>query len=105
MPQQQPDLSDRWIQHQRQNYKITATWACVFCPDRRIFAQAGSLWEHALAVHGDRLPAEDGEALETFRKKYETDSADKRYGPANMAGRVVRLINGERALAGTRLTT
>jgi hypothetical protein len=82
MQQQQPDVSERWIQMLRQNNKpTTGTWACVFCPDRKIFSQSerDSLWTHALLVHHDRLPADEGEeALETFRRNFEAQSANKR---------------------------
>jgi hypothetical protein len=82
MQQQQPDVSERWIQTLRQNNKTTGTtWACVFCPDRKIFPQSDrdSLWKHALSVHHDRLPADEGEeALGTFRRNFEAQSANKR---------------------------
>lgn len=46
-------------------YTIKRAWACVYCPDRRIFAHESDLKEHAKVEHKDRLPAHD-EELEAF---------------------------------------
>lgn len=78
--QQQPDVSQRWIQHQRRNNKTTLTWSCTLCPDRRIFAAEPTLWEHALADHRNRLAfAENANLLEDFRKTFAEECAQKKY--------------------------
>ncbi|KAK2624696.1 hypothetical protein QTJ16_005889 [Diplocarpon rosae] len=74
--QQQPDVSDLWIQHQRRHNRTTFTWSCIFCPARRIFTTEPALWEHARADHKSRLPlAEDTEA---YRKQFAEECAQKK---------------------------
>lgn len=73
-----PDLSDRWIQQLRKHTKTTQTFACIFCLDRRIFATAEDLWEHAKREHGKELDARKDEDLEAFRLSYVAESAQKR---------------------------
>jgi hypothetical protein len=75
--QPQPDVSDRWIQHQRRNNKTTPCWACIFCPDRKIYSSENELKDHAKIDHRERLPAEDGE-LEEFLESFAAESAQKR---------------------------
>src|SRR6266487_3404557 len=74
----QPDLSDLWVKRQRQDHKTTLSWACKFCEDCQIFSTEDSLWKHCLFDHNDRLPAEDGEALQSFRRNFLFESAQKR---------------------------
>jgi hypothetical protein len=74
----QPDVSERWIQHQRRNAKTTQTWACIYCPNRRVFASDQDLTTHAEVDHREQLPTEDGE-LEAFLDTFAALSATKRY--------------------------
>ncbi|KAJ8062034.1 hypothetical protein OCU04_009814 [Sclerotinia nivalis] len=71
------DVSDLWIQHQRQNKKTAQSWACIYCPERKICLSETDLWEHAEKYHQDRIPSGQDE-LERFRKSYESNSALKR---------------------------
>ncbi|PMD21990.1 hypothetical protein NA56DRAFT_658472 [Hyaloscypha hepaticicola] len=71
------DLDDLWIQHQRKNTKTTQTWACISCPDRRIFATEPALWEHATADHGEQISARKGD-LQDIREQYAAESAQKK---------------------------
>ncbi|KAN0106418.1 hypothetical protein V8E51_009294 [Hyaloscypha variabilis] len=71
------DLSDRWIQHQREKTKRTQTWACISCPNRRIFAAEEDLWARATEDHVQELEARD-EDIEIVRKEYGSQSAQKR---------------------------
>jgi hypothetical protein len=72
------NISDLWVQHQRKNTKTTQNWACLYCPDRRIFATEPALWEHAKANHGEQLEGRGDLDLEAFREKYASESALKR---------------------------
>ena len=78
MMQQQPDVSELWIQHQRRNNKTTLTWACIYCEDRKIFLSEDELWRHFLLSHRDRLTAENEEDVETFRTSFVAESAKKK---------------------------
>ncbi|KAI9649245.1 hypothetical protein NHQ30_001813 [Ciborinia camelliae] len=71
------DVSDLWIQHQRRNTKTTQSWACIYCPERKICLTEIDLWNHAEKDHRDRIPSDQDE-LKRFRKSYESDSALKR---------------------------
>ncbi|TGO65625.1 hypothetical protein BOTNAR_0076g00190 [Botryotinia narcissicola] len=71
------DVSDLWIQHQRRNTKTTKTWACIYCPERKISHSETDLWNHAEKEHQDKIPS-DQDALDQFRKSYESNSALKR---------------------------
>jgi hypothetical protein len=72
-----PDLNDRWIQHQRKNAKTTQSWACIYCPNRKICATEQDLWEHARTDHGEQLEARKAD-LDAFRDEYVAESAQKR---------------------------
>jgi hypothetical protein len=72
-----PDVNEKWIHAQRQRSKTTSSWACILCIDRKIFQTTQDIWSHAQAQHADKLP-HDQEALETFRKKFTSESALKR---------------------------
>ena len=72
-----PDLSELWIQHQRRNTKTTISWACIFCPDRRIYLTVPELLDHAQKDHRERLPTEYGE-LEVFLGNFAAESAQER---------------------------
>ena len=74
--QKTTDVSDLWIAHQRKNAKTTISYACVLCPDRKIFPAEPDLWQHAKSAHFDRLPPQD-EELEVFRKNFEEESRKK----------------------------
>ena len=74
----QPDLSDLWVKRQRADHKTTLSWACKFCENRQIFSTEDSVWQHCEQDHHDRLPAEDGEALQNFRRGFLLESAQKR---------------------------
>ncbi|KAG4428020.1 hypothetical protein IFR05_016498, partial [Cadophora sp. M221] len=77
--QQQQDVSDLWIKHQRRNHKSTHTWSCTLCPDRRIFGSENTLWAHAQADHRNRLAfAENGDVLEDFKRTYIEQSKEKK---------------------------
>ena len=77
MSASKPDLSDLWIQHQRKNTKTTKSWACIFCPNRRVFGTEPDLWEHAKRDHVEQVEARTGD-LDTFREEYAAESAQKR---------------------------
>jgi hypothetical protein len=77
MSASKPDLSDLWIQHQRKNTKTTKSWACIFCPNRRVFGTEPDLWEHAKRDHVEQVEARTGD-LDTFRQEYAAESAQKR---------------------------
>ena len=77
MSASKPDLSDLWIQHQRKNTKTTQSWACILCPNRRVFGTEPDLWEHAKRDHLEELEARTGD-LNAFREEYATESAQKR---------------------------
>jgi len=49
------NISDVWVQHQRKHTKTTQNWACILCPDRRMFATETALWKHAKPEHVERL--------------------------------------------------
>jgi hypothetical protein len=66
----------RWIEHQRRNHKATESWACVFCPDRKICASNANLWDHALRVHDDKLPTEASD-LAVFKISCIAESLNK----------------------------
>jgi hypothetical protein len=66
----------RWIEHQRRTYQ-RQTWACVFCPERRIFVSDAKLWDHALRAHHDKLPTE-ASGLAVFKISYIAESLNKR---------------------------
>ena len=74
----QPDESERLIQHQRQNAKTAQTWACIDCPNKRVFASDQDLKTHAEVDHCEQLPTEDG-GLEAFLDTSAALSATKRY--------------------------
>lgn len=71
------DVSDLWIQHQRRNTKTTQSWACIYCPDRKICLSKTDLWSHAEKAHPDKIPAGEDELIR-FRKAFESDSVLKR---------------------------
>ncbi|KAE9370443.1 hypothetical protein N431DRAFT_559607 [Stipitochalara longipes BDJ] len=71
------DLSDRWIQHQRSATKTTPSWACIYCPNRKIFATECSLWEHAKTDHVEELEGKK-EDLNTFPGEYTKECFVKR---------------------------
>ncbi|ESZ94548.1 hypothetical protein SBOR_5038 [Sclerotinia borealis F-4128] len=71
------DVSDLWIQHQRRKTKTTQSWACIYCPERKIFHSEIDLWNHAEKDHQDEIPSNQDE-LKQFRKSYESKSALKR---------------------------
>lgn len=71
------DVSDLWIQHQRRNTKTTQSWACIYCPERKIFLSETDLWNHAEKDHRDKTPFDQDE-LKQFRKSYESESKLKR---------------------------
>jgi hypothetical protein len=75
-----PDVSELWIQHQRRiNNKTTTTLACIYCPNRKIFATEPDLWEHGKNEHADDLAAQDeGGDPETLREWYAAQSAMKK---------------------------
>jgi hypothetical protein len=73
-----PDISELWIQHQRSNNKTTRTWACIWCPDRRIFTTEPDLWLHAINGHAEQLKAHD-DNLEELRAVFCAESALKKY--------------------------
>lgn len=73
-----PNLSERWIQHQRQNTKTTLSWACIYCPNRQIFATEPDLWEHAKTDHVEDLEAQGNGDLEASRERYAAESAQKK---------------------------
>ncbi|KAG0648643.1 esl2 [Hyphodiscus hymeniophilus] len=81
MEQQQSDpprsIHESWIKHQRNIAKTTQSFACAYCPDRRISTTADELWNHAIQEHRFSLPV-DGKGLDSFRQKYELESALKR---------------------------
>jgi hypothetical protein len=77
MSASKPDLSDLWIQHQRKNTKTTKSWACIFCPNRRVFGTEPDLWEHAKRDHVEQVEARTGD-LDAFREEYAAESAQKR---------------------------
>jgi hypothetical protein len=99
MSASKPDLSDLWIQHQRKNTKTTQSWACIFCPNRKVFGTEPDLWEHAKRDHVEELEARTGD-LDAFREEYATESAQKRlvahtpgnFGPHSLAGGLFRFI-------------
>jgi hypothetical protein len=72
----EPDVSQRRIEHQRKNNRATRSWACVFCPDRKIFLKDEGLWKQALLIHADNLPDDDEEPL-TFRRNFAAKSSQK----------------------------
>lgn len=78
MNQQQPDINYLWIQHQRRNHKTTPSWACIHCPDGKIFLEADELWKHALLDHRDKVPSKK-ELRQSFRTRFEAESEQKRY--------------------------
>ncbi|KAE9364683.1 hypothetical protein N431DRAFT_431509 [Stipitochalara longipes BDJ] len=69
------DPSERWIQHLRKNTK--RTWACIYCPNRLIFATEESLWEHAKAQHHGQLPVHEKDH-QAFLAQFAADSVQKR---------------------------
>jgi hypothetical protein len=71
------NISDRWVQHQRKHTKTTQNWACILCPDRRIFATETALWEHAKTEHVEQLDSRKDDLL-VFKEEYTTESAQKR---------------------------
>ncbi|KAH8787153.1 hypothetical protein BGZ57DRAFT_133049 [Hyaloscypha finlandica] len=77
MSASKPDLSDLWIRHQRTNAKTTKSWACIFCPNRRVFGTEPDLWEHAKSDHVEQVEARTGD-VDTFRQDYAAESAQKR---------------------------
>lgn len=78
MNQQQQDLNYLWIQHQRRNNKTTPSWACIHCPNMKIFLEADELWKHALLDHRDKVPSKK-ELRQSFRTRFEAESEQKRY--------------------------
>ncbi|KAG4030876.1 hypothetical protein MFRU_010g00100 [Monilinia fructicola] len=72
-----PDVTDLWIRHQRRNTKTTQSWACIYCPHRKICLSEIDLWNHAEKDHRDKIPSDQDE-LKRFRKSYESNSAQKR---------------------------
>jgi hypothetical protein len=70
--------SDLWIQHQRKNTKTTRTWACIFCPEWRIFATEPALWEHGKTDHDEQLSARNGDP-QGIREHYAAESAQNKY--------------------------
>ncbi|CZR65871.1 uncharacterized protein PAC_15771 [Phialocephala subalpina] len=38
---------------------MTPSWACMLCPDRRIFNSSQELWEHDHSDHAEQLPIEN----------------------------------------------
>ncbi|KAI9046980.1 hypothetical protein LZ554_009055 [Drepanopeziza brunnea f. sp. 'monogermtubi'] len=86
--QKQRDLSDRWIQHQRSENKVTQTWSCIFCPHRPIFNAEAALWEHALADHKARLlEYANQDDLEADRKRFGDECALKKSTRENSSPR------------------
>jgi hypothetical protein len=71
------NIADRWVQHQRKHTKTTQNWACILCPDRRIFASETALWEHAKTEHVEQLDLRKDD-LEAFKQEYTAESAQKR---------------------------
>ncbi|KUJ21773.1 uncharacterized protein LY89DRAFT_729275 [Mollisia scopiformis] len=69
-------IADRWNQHLRRKNKITPSWACTLCPERRIFNSNDALWEHAQHDHLQSFPSELN-ALQKFREEYEAECAQK----------------------------
>jgi hypothetical protein len=67
----------RWLEHVRRNHKGREVWACVFCPDRKIFASDANLWDHALRVHDDKLPTE-ASTMAMFKISYIAESLNQR---------------------------
>ena len=78
--QQQPDINQQWIQILRQTTKTTVSYACVWCPDRKICISADALFNHAKSLHPEKLPpVDDTEGIRKFRQFYENESAQKKY--------------------------
>ncbi|PVH86360.1 hypothetical protein DL98DRAFT_582931 [Cadophora sp. DSE1049] len=77
--QQQPDLSQRWVQHQRKHNRATQTWSCTYCADRQIFDSEPRLWEHAQAKHRNELASAFNQNIEVdFRRQFAEECAQKR---------------------------
>ncbi|KAE8451547.1 hypothetical protein EG329_003620 [Mollisiaceae sp. DMI_Dod_QoI] len=79
MERQHSDVGDPWIQHLRRNNKTTKSWACILCPERRIFASSQALWQHAEMDHQDKMPVADHRALIAFKASFEDECALQRY--------------------------
>jgi hypothetical protein len=75
--QQKPDVSERWIQHQRQNNKTTLSCARMHCLDRKVFNSEDELWKHAQLAHPKDVPKDAEERL-AFRRKFVTESSQKK---------------------------
>jgi hypothetical protein len=74
---QKQNVNDLWIQHQQRNNKTTTTWACIYCPNRKIFLTEPDLWEHAKIEHVKDLAAQ-GRDLEVVREFFASESAMKK---------------------------
>ncbi|KAG4427149.1 hypothetical protein IFR05_017368, partial [Cadophora sp. M221] len=76
--EQQPDVNNLWLRHQKRSHQSTRIWSCTFCPDRRIFASESTLWAHALADHRNQLAfGENGDVLEDSKQTYIRESEEK----------------------------
>lgn len=93
MSASKPDLSDLWIRHQRTNAKTTKSWACIFCPNRRVFGTEPDLWEHAKSDHVEQVEARTGD-VDTFRQDYAAESAQKRLVTCPGQSRPHSLVGG-----------
>ncbi|KAL2067550.1 hypothetical protein VTL71DRAFT_1975 [Oculimacula yallundae] len=81
--QQQPDINERWIQHQRRNHKRIQIWACQYCPDRKLFTYECSVWAHALSDHQDQ-PVKDSSILKSFQAHGKYNAPTKRSPSASL---------------------
>lgn len=70
-------VSDLWTKHQRAQAKTTQSFACVYCPDRKILSTSALLREHAKTEHADQLPDDENEAQEVL-KFYEAECLQKK---------------------------
>jgi hypothetical protein len=72
-----PGIDELWIQHYRRIHSNrTPSWACIHCPDKKIFHSSDELWNHALQSHQNELPQDESER-QRYRTKYELDSEKK----------------------------
>jgi hypothetical protein len=66
--------------NQRERIKTTLIWACIFCPDRRLFSSKQDLQGHAVNEHQDRLPSATDQELLAFLESFAMES---RHYPGN----------------------